>query len=92
MEGIGGAEHRIYNLGNGSGFSVREVIAAAAEVTGAEIATREAPRRPGDPPMLVAASELIRAELGWEARKPALSEMVADAWAFAQARPRGYSD
>ena len=46
----------------------------------------------GDPPMLVGASELIRPELGWEARKPARSEMVADAWAVAQARTRGYSD
>jgi UDP-glucose 4-epimerase len=84
-------EHLIYNLGNGSGFSVREVIAAAREVTGAEIPTREAPRRPGDPPELVAASERIRSELGWEARKPGLAEMVGDAWAFAQAHPRGYS-
>ena len=68
-----------------------EVIAAARMVTGAEIPTREAPRRPGDPPMLVAASERIRAELGWEARKPELGQMVADAWAFMQARPDGYS-
>jgi UDP-glucose 4-epimerase len=83
-------EHRIFNLGNGSGFSVREVIDAALEVTGREIITREAPRRPGDPPMLVAASEKIRSELGWTARKPQLTTMVADAWEFAQAHPRGY--
>jgi UDP-glucose 4-epimerase len=92
LEGISRREHRIYNLGNGSGFSVREVIAATEAVTGAPIAIREAPRRPGDPPMLVAASELIRAELGWEPRKPELSQMIGDAWAFAQARPSGYSD
>jgi UDP-glucose 4-epimerase len=92
MERIRAAEHRIYNLGNGSGFSVREVIAATEAVTGAPIAIREAPRRPGDPPMLVAASELIRAELRWEPRKPELSQMIGDAWAFAQARPSGYSD
>ncbi len=84
-------EHQIFNLGNGNGFSVREVIAAAETVTGRPIAVREAPRRPGDPPMLVAASQRIRAELGWEARKPELTDMVADAWAFAQARPQGYS-
>jgi UDP-glucose 4-epimerase len=84
--------HRIFNLGNGTGFSVREVIAAAREVTGAEIHAREAQRREGDPPMLVASSELIRAELGWTPRKPALEQMVADAWAFAQAHPDGYSD
>ena len=91
LEGARGGEHRIFNLGNGNGFSVREVIDAAREVTGLEIPVREAPRRPGDPPQLVAASGRIRAELGWEPRKPALAEMVADAWAFAQSRPRGYA-
>jgi UDP-glucose 4-epimerase len=92
LEGVRPNEHQIFNLGNGSGFSVREVIAAVREVTGAEITVREGPRRPGDPPMLVAASERIRAELGWEPRKPALTDMVADAWRFAQARPGGYSE
>jgi UDP-glucose 4-epimerase len=91
LEGVRPGEHRIFNLGNGDGFSVREVIAAAREVTGAEIEVREADRRPGDPPMLVAASERIRAELGWSARKPALRDMVGDAWEFARAHPRGYS-
>jgi UDP-glucose 4-epimerase len=85
-------EHRIFNLGNGNGFSVREVIAAAEKVTGRDIKAREAERRPGDPPTLVAGSERIRAELGWKPRKPALEQMVADAWAFAQARPDGYSE
>ncbi|MBV9465139.1 MAG: UDP-glucose 4-epimerase GalE [Solirubrobacterales bacterium] len=84
-------EHKIFNLGNGTGFSVHEVIAAAREVTGREIPTREAPRRPGDPPMLVAASDRIRSELGWQARKAGLEQMVADAWGFAQTRPQGYS-
>ena len=92
LDGTRGEEHQIFNLGNGSGFSVREVIAAAEAVTGAEIPTREAARRPGDPPMLVAASERIRAELGWEARKPGLEQIVADAWAFSQAHPGGYSN
>jgi UDP-glucose 4-epimerase len=91
LDGARESEHRVFNLGNGSGFSVREVIAAAETVTGREIRTNEAPRRPGDPPMLVAASERIRSELGWEPRKPALEGMVADAWAFAQAHPDGYS-
>ncbi len=84
-------EHGILNLGNGNGFSVREVIEAARAVTGCEIPVEEAPRRPGDPPMLVAASARIRAQLGWEPRKPALADMVADAWAFAQERPHGYA-
>jgi UDP-glucose 4-epimerase len=91
LEGARAGEHRIFNLGNGNGFSVREVIEAAREVTGAEIPVREAPRRPGDPPMLVAAGQRIRSELGWEPSKPDLSQMVGDAWAFAQARPRGYA-
>jgi UDP-glucose 4-epimerase len=91
LDGARPGEHRIFNLGNGNGFSVREVIDAAREVTGLEIPVREAPRRPGDPPQLVAASGRIRAELGWEPRKPALADMVGDAWAFAQSHPDGYA-
>ncbi len=92
LDGARPGEHRIFNLGNGNGFSVREVIAAAETVTGLEIPVREGPRRPGDPPRLVAASDRIRSELRWEPRKPHLAEMVADAWEFAQARPHGYSE
>jgi UDP-glucose 4-epimerase len=90
---LGGAragEHRVLNLGNGNGFSVREVIDAAEAVTGHPIPADERPRRPGDPPRLVADSERIRAELGWRARKPELSAMIADAWEFARARPHGF--
>jgi UDP-glucose 4-epimerase len=92
LDGAREGEHRIFNLGNGNGFSVREVIATAREVTGREIAVREAPRRAGDPPILVAASDRIRSELGWLPEKPELERMIADAWAFMRARPRGYSD
>ncbi len=92
LDGTRDDEHQIFNLGNGSGFSVREVVAAAEAVTGAEIPTREAARRPGDPPMLVAASERIRDALGWHARKPGLEQIVADAWEFAQTHPGGYSN
>ncbi len=91
LDGARPGEHRIFNLGNGNGFSVREVIEAARAVTGLEIPVREAPRRPGDPPQLVAASGRIRAELGWEPRKPALADMVGDAWTFARAHPHGYA-
>ncbi len=73
-------EHRIYNLGNGRGFSVRELIAVARAVTGKEIETIESPRRAGDPAVLVASSELIRADLGWEPQLPTLESMVGDAW------------
>jgi UDP-glucose 4-epimerase len=92
LKGAQAGEHKIFNLGNGNGFSVHEVIEAAREVTGAEIESREAPRRPGDPPMLVAAGQRVRAELGWQPRKPALKQMIADAWAFAEAHPTGYPD
>jgi len=92
LEGTRTGEHRIFNLGNGNGFSVHEVIAAARTVTGAELPIREAPRRPGDPPMLVAAADRIRTELGWEPQKPQLETIVADAWAFHRSRPGGYSD
>jgi UDP-glucose 4-epimerase len=91
LEAAKRGEHQIFNLGNGSGFSVREVIAATEKVTGAQIPTREADRRPGDPPMLVAASDKIRSELGWEPQKAGLEQIVADAWEFARAHPHGYS-
>ena len=90
LEGAREGEHRIFNLGNGSGFSVREVIATAELVTGLPVPTREAPRRAGDPPQLVASSDRIRSELGWTPRKSALADMIADAWAFAEAHPHGY--
>jgi UDP-glucose 4-epimerase len=81
-------EHAIYNLGNGSGFSVLEVIDVARAVTGREIATLDAPRRAGDPPVLIASSEKIRTELGWEPQKPRLDQMIGDAWAWLQAHPK----
>ncbi|MGH3424840.1 MAG: UDP-glucose 4-epimerase GalE [Nocardioidaceae bacterium] len=83
---LGDAEvgrHAIYNLGNGSGFSVREVIEVARRVTGHPIPTHDAPRRAGDPAVLVASSERVRAELGWKPEKPSLTRMVSDAWDFA---------
>lgn len=84
-------EHRIFNLGTGTGFSVKQVIAAVHEVTGLEIPAVDKPRRPGDPPQLVAAGQRIRTELGWEPQKSEIATMIADAWAFHQARPSGYS-
>ncbi|MDQ6915829.1 MAG: UDP-glucose 4-epimerase GalE [Actinomycetota bacterium] len=91
LDGLEAARHTILNLGNGAGFSVKEVVETARAVTGHPIPTREAPRRPGDPPELVAASQRIRAELGWEPRKPALEQIVADAWDWHQAHPDGYA-
>jgi len=77
--------HRIYNLGHGEGFSVREVIDVCADVTGAAIGTEVTARRPGDPATLIASSERIQAELGWRAVRD-LRDMAADAWAFTKAR------
>jgi UDP-glucose 4-epimerase len=78
-------EHKVYNLGNGTGSSVREVIDVCREVTGAGIGADTEPRRPGDPAVLVASSAKIQAELGWRAERD-LRTMVADAWQFTQAR------
>jgi UDP-glucose 4-epimerase len=82
-------EHRIYNLGTGHGYSVRQVIETARRVTGQAIPAVEEPRRPGDPPALVASAARAHADLGWEARK-SLEDMIGDAWAWHQAHPDGY--
>ena len=89
LEATEPGRHAIYNLGTGDGNSVREVVEAARRVTGREIPAVEEPRRPGDPPELVAASDRIRAELGWVPEKT-LEDMIADAWAWHQAHPQGY--
>ncbi len=78
-------EHRIYNVGSGTGFSVHEVIEAARRVTGHAIPTVASPRRAGDPPALVASSEKLRAELGWAPKKPDLATMIEDAWRWMRA-------
>jgi UDP-glucose 4-epimerase len=86
LDGAAPGEHRIYNLGNGAGFSVLDVVEAVRRVTGHPVPTEVAPRRGGDPAVLVASSARIREDLGWVPRKPTVDEMVADAWAFEQAR------
>ncbi|MFD0883912.1 UDP-glucose 4-epimerase GalE [Streptosporangium algeriense] len=78
-------EHRIYNLGSGTGFSVREVLSVCREVTGHPIPAVELDRRPGDPAVLVASSEKIQRDLGWKPEHPALTEIVTDAWNALQA-------
>jgi UDP-glucose 4-epimerase len=82
---------RIYNLGNGEGFTVQEVVATAREVTGRSIPATLAARRPGDPATLVASSEKIKRELGWEARFPELKEIIESAWRWHRAYPQGYA-
>ncbi len=76
------SRHAIYNLGNGSGFSVREVLEVARGVTGHPIPAQDAPRRAGDPAVLVASSAKIREELGWRPAKAELESMVGDAWTW----------
>jgi UDP-glucose-4-epimerase GalE len=79
-----------FNVGIGTGSSVREVIRTAEEVTGKSIAVREAPRRPGDPPALVAASDAIRRELGWTPKYTTLRPIIETAWHWHRAHPDGY--
>ncbi len=80
-----------YNLGNGQGYSVREVIETARRVTGHPIPATVAPRRPGDPATLIAASDRIRADLGWTPRHADLETIIATAWAWHQKHPHGYA-
>ena len=80
-----------YNLGNGTGFSVKQVIEAARRVTGHAIPAQVQPRRAGDPAVLVASSARIREELGWVPQKPDIETIIADAWAWHQAHPQGYA-
>ncbi|MFJ9431879.1 UDP-glucose 4-epimerase GalE [Streptomyces sp. NPDC101490] len=79
-------EHLVCNLGNGNGFSVREVVETVRKVTGHPVPEITAPRRPGDPAVLVAAADTARERLGWTPSRPDLAGVVADAWAFARAR------
>ena len=81
---------RTYNLGNGNGYSIMEVIRTAEEVTGKQIAYEFGPRRPGDPAVLVAGSEKIKRELGWKPRFGALRDIVSTAWEWHRAHPNGY--
>lgn len=81
---------RTYNLGNGRGFSVKEVIETARAVTGHPIPAEIAPRRPGDPAVLIASSAKIQSELGWEPRHPELRDIIESAWAWHRAHPNGY--
>jgi UDP-glucose 4-epimerase len=80
----------IYNLGNGQGFSVRQVIEVAREVTGHPIPVIESPRRAGDPAVLIASSAKIRRELGWQPKFPELRAIVESAWQWHRTHPDGY--
>jgi len=81
-----------YNVGTGRGYSVREVIRVAEEVTGKKMPVKEGPRRPGDPPVLVASADKIRRELDWQPRYTDLRAIVETAWRWHKSHPRGYID
>jgi len=81
-----------YNLGNGEGFTVKEVIDTAREITGRAIRADIGPRRAGDPAVLVAASDKIRKELGWVSQFPRVHEIIESAWRWHKANPNGYTD
>jgi UDP-glucose 4-epimerase len=81
----------VFNLGNGEGYSVQQVIETARQVTGCPIRAREVERRPGDAPRLVASADRIRNELGWQPRYPELDSIIASAWDWHRSWPDGYA-
>ena len=87
-----GSESVVYNLGNGNGFSVKEVVEAARRVTGHPIPAKIMPRRPGDPARLVASSEKAKRELGWKPIYTTIEEIVSSAWEWHKANPNGYEE
>jgi UDP-glucose 4-epimerase len=89
---LGADGSEFYNLGSGGGASVREVIAACRKITGKKIDTVEKPRRPGDPPRLIASSEKIKRELGWQPQFQSLDAIIESAWKWHQKFPHGYGD
>jgi UDP-glucose 4-epimerase len=92
MLGLEPGRTGFYNLGNGDGYSVLQVVRMCEKVTGKAIPTVQKPRRPGDPPRLVAAAERAVRELGWKPRFPKIEDIVASAWAWHSKHPQGYAD
>jgi len=91
LEALEQKPQQIYNLGNGRGFTVRQVIEAARHITGHPIPAVESPRRPGDPAVLVASSDKIQSELGWKSQHADLDQIIGTAWEWRQKHPNGYS-
>jgi UDP-glucose 4-epimerase len=92
LEGLKQHDKLIYNLGNGRGFSVREVIDTVRRVTRHPIPAKESGRRPGDPAVLVASSEKITRELGWEPQNTDLEAIIRSAWEWRRSHPNGYGE
>ena len=89
---LGSEKSEFYNLGTGGGTSVREVIDAAAKIIGRKIEMVEKPRRPGDPPRLIASSAKIKRELGWEPQFQSIEKIIESAWKWHRKFPQGYGD
>ncbi|HSO12826.1 MAG TPA: UDP-glucose 4-epimerase GalE [Anaerolineales bacterium] len=92
LDGLKERDRLVYNLGSGNGYSVREVIETARQVTGHLIPVKELPRRPGDSARLVASSDKIKSELGWKPQHDDLFEIIASAWAWHKWHPKGYEE
>lgn len=90
--GLAAGPTGFFNLGNGDGYSVREVIQTSERITGLKIPAVEKPRRAGDPPRLVAAAEKAIRELGWKPKYPKLEDIIATAWTWHKKNPNGYAD
>ncbi|GGJ17542.1 UDP-glucose 4-epimerase GalE [Paenibacillus hunanensis] len=88
----GGGESSAFNLGNGQGFSVKQVIETAKKVTGREIPTVFEPRRSGDPAVLIASSAKARSVLGWTPKHDSLENIIASAWQWHESKPQGYGN
>ena len=92
LDGLAERDRLIYNLGSGNGYSVREVIETARQVTGHPIPVNELPRRPGDSARLVASSAKIKHELGWKPENDDLHKIISSAWDWHQSHPNGYEE
>jgi UDP-glucose-4-epimerase GalE len=92
LENLTPGKQMHYNLGTGQGYSVREVIRLAEEVTGKPVPVKQGPRRAGDPPALVASADKVRRELGWTPRYPDLRAILETAWNWHRRHPKGYND
>jgi UDP-glucose 4-epimerase len=92
LDKLGNKKEQVYNLGNGTGYSVRQVIDTVKKVSGKDFKVTETERRPGDPPVLTADATKARTQLGWKTDYPELERIVESAWKWHNENPNGYDD